>query len=172
MRNQSAEYLNFSGKTGKMLGKDWDRIQDQVDSSWTMLSHIPDSAWLEMTQMAVRQWEVWPRNFYRAVSDIYQEWARTRGGSTVYHREDDPRFPVGLLWDGFGILDTKGKQAFIAYCDAVHMPLNDRERVQNKHKLSNIGEFSKFKLPEIGIRTNPKINRPDVIPYREPGEEG
>jgi hypothetical protein len=68
------------------------------------------------------------------------------GMTLDYDAEDDPRFPVGIMWDAFRLLESGGKDQFKGFCDRVRMPKTDRVRVIAKfkraHKVPNfiVGE--------------------------------
>ena len=71
----------------------------------------------------------------------------------------------------YRILEKQGEAAFNAFCQSCRMPESDREGVRNKYRVVSQGLMHKFRLPEVGTRTNPKVPRPDNIPYREPEVE-
>lgn len=54
----------------------------------------------------------------------------------VYDRDSDPRFPVNLMWAGYNILVSKDEHEFNQYCENVNMPLDDRERIIDKKRMS------------------------------------
>ena len=40
------------------------------------------------------------------------------------------------MWDAYNILVDKGEKKFINYCENTRMPLDDRQRIIDKHRLS------------------------------------
>lgn len=64
-----------------------------------------------------------------------------------YGQEDDQRFPVGIMWDAFRLLENGGKNEFKAFCDRARMPKSDRVRVITKFKHA-------YKLPEFVVGEN------------------
>jgi len=167
------EYKNFCADLARNFDKEWAKVQIKVDFGYQYLEHIPPHAWEQMVKLAVDQWEGWPRNWTRAVNDIYEHWRRDAymGGVGIkYDKNDDPRFPVNLMQQAFVILCTKDYPSYVYFCDQVGMPKTDRERVENKHRICSRAEQDGFKIPQVGIRTNPETNRPAIQHYREPGE--
>ena len=165
------EYLQFAGTVSNSFGKSWDKVQDQFDTAYQFLKNIPDQAWLPMAQAAVQQWEKWPSNIVKAIRELYGNWAHggMHEGVIEYDRTEDLRFPVGLMHRAFNILYEQGYGPFSAYCNAVHMPKNDRDRVENKCRVVQSNEPPP-QLPEIGHRVNAWKPRPAIMPMREPGE--
>lgn len=168
------EYIQFAGTVSNSFGKEWDKVQDQFDTSYQFLHNIPDSAWLPLSQLCVSQWEKWPPNIIKAIRDVYGNWARGANFSgeahIVYNRDDDIRFPISLMQRAFRILDEQGFGPYQAYANAVHMPRTDRDRIENKHRVCKAHEVTTPQLPEIGHRVNTWKPRPAIMPLREPGE--
>ena len=67
-------YDIFCGEVCNLFDRDWDKIQNRVDSGWEFLGHIPEIAWKPMTKLAVDTWENWPRNWVKSVKEIYGLW--------------------------------------------------------------------------------------------------
>lgn len=164
-------YKRFCGDICRNFDKSWDKVGQRLDFAYEFLSHIPDHAWKQMIPIALRKWERWPSNWVKHVQELYRE-VPQENRPVVYDRIEDLRFPLNLMWDGFWILTKKGEAAFDSFCESVQMPLNDRDRVRNKHRVITSGEAGKYVFPEVGYRVNPKTDRPDIMPMREPGEEG
>ena len=162
------EYLQFAGTVSNSFGKSWDKVQDQFDTAYQFLKNIPDQAWLPMAQAAVQQWEKWPSNIVKAIRELYGNWAHggMHEGVIEYDRTEDLRFPVGIMHRAFNILYEQGYGPYHAYCDSVHMPKNDRDRVENKCRVVQSSEPSP-KLPEIGHRVNAWKPRPAIAQLRE-----
>lgn len=169
-----ADYKAFCGDLVKNFDKDWAKVGSKLDFAWKFLEHIPAQAWRQMVKIAVDQWDSWPRNWAKSVKAVYEEWRRdtgTAGQPANYDQEDDPRFPVGLLWDAFWILHKQGYPQYRTFCDSHRMPKTDRARVEHKHHIVSNNLQAAFALPEVGNRLNPKTDRPPWINYREPGED-
>lgn len=167
------EYKEFCGDLVRNFDKDWEKVKLKVDFGYQFLEHVPLHAWKPMVKFAVDQWEGWPRNWTRAVKEIYEHWRREAhiGGVGIkYDRNDDPRFPVSLMQQAFVILSTKDYPAYTYFCDQVCMPKTDRDRVENKHRVCSANEHGRYVIPEVGVRINKKTNRPDIIQYRDTGE--
>ena len=169
----SDAYKAFCGDLVKNFDKDWSKIGGKLDFGWKFLEHIPDAAWKPMIQIAISSWDGWPRNWVKAVKEIYEHWRRDAGhiGSAGYNRDDDPRFPVQLMQCAFDILERQGYPEYRAYCDQVAMPRTDRDRIEFKHKVCSGQVERPGRIPEGGHRVNERRPRPAVISYREPGEE-
>jgi hypothetical protein len=135
------------------------------------LKFIPDSAWLPLSQLVVNQWEKWPQNIVKAIQEVYGNWNRsasiTGELNIAYDKEDDIRFPIHLMHRAFNILDLQGFEKYLVYANAVHMPRTDRDRVENKHRVCKNHEENKYKLPEIGQRTNRKQPRDEIAKLKE-----
>ncbi len=166
-------YKSFCGDLVRNFDKDWSKVGSKLDFGFKFLSHIPEHAWKGMVQNAVNEWEGWPRNWVRAVKLAYESWRRDNVSASFvrYNVDDDPRYPVSQMWEAFWILSKQGDQSFDNFVKRTGMPKTDRDRVLNKHRVSNLGIIDDFKIPEIGIRTNTKTPRPARLPYREPGED-
>jgi hypothetical protein len=55
-----------------------------------------------------------------------------RNHQIEYDKYEDHRFPVRHLEKALNILTRRGQEPFTQYCNAVNMPIKDRERVINK----------------------------------------
>lgn len=64
-----------------------------------------------------------------------------------YDTEDDDRFPIGLMWDAFRLLENGGKDEFKGFCDKVRMPKADRVRVITKYKRA-------YRVPKFVVGEN------------------
>lgn len=174
MSQTPKEYREFCQSILKSFDKDWSKSELKLDFCYQFLNHIPQQAWMPMVRIAVEKWEKgFPRNWTRAVLDIYDMWkkdAQFTVGCIKYNKDEDLRYPVSLMQQAFHILSTKDYPAYVYFCDQTGMPKNDRDRVENKHRICTANEQGKYKIAEIGTRLNRKTNRPDVIPYREFGD--
>jgi hypothetical protein len=74
-KTPTPEYLEFCGKVAKSLGKDWNKVGNQCKTVWEHLQHIPNPAWPQLANTAVKRWETWPINIYIAISELYGLWA-------------------------------------------------------------------------------------------------
>jgi hypothetical protein len=143
------EYKEFCGDLVRNFDKDWSKVGLKVDFGYQFLGHVPLHAWRPMVKLAVDQWEGWPRNWTKAVKEIYEMWRRDAhfGGVGIkYDKDDDPRFPVSLMQQAFVILSTKDYFSYNYFCDQVGMPKTDRDRVENKHRICKAHE-TQPKLP-------------------------
>jgi|WetSurMetagenome_2_1015567.scaffolds.fasta_scaffold910851_1 hypothetical protein len=165
------EYNQFAGTIANSFGKEWNRVQDQFDTAYQFLKYIPNSAWLPLSQLVVNQWEKWPQNIVKAIQEVYGNWGRNAGSTgelnISYDKDDDARFPINLMHRAFNILDSQGFDKYLEYANIVHIPKTDRDRIENKHRICSNHEQSKFKLPEIGQRTNRKQPRDEIAKLRE-----
>jgi hypothetical protein len=164
------EYRQFCTDLTKSFDKDWSRTELKMDFAYKYLEHIPSNAWPEMVRIAVEKWDGWPRNWAKAIKEVYEQWRRDAqftGGFIKYDKDDDIRFPVNLMQIAFQILDTKGYIVYSTYCDSVGMPKTDRDRVENKHRICKEHEEHKYKLPEIGHRANRKQPRDEIARLKE-----
>ena len=167
------EYKEFCGDLARSFDKDWTKTQLKMDFAYKFIEHIPNHAWEQMVKIAIEQWDGWPRNWSKAVKEIYEYWRREAhvGGVGIkYDLKDDIRFPVNLMAQAFNILNTKDYPGYVTYCDQVGMPKTDRDRVENKHRICTAKEQDKYKIAEIGTRLNRKTNRTDIIKYHELGD--
>jgi len=167
------EYKEFCSDLVRSFDKDWTKTQLKMDFAYKFLEHIPLSAWPKMVDIAINQWDGWPRNWAKAVKEIYEHWRREAhvGGIGIkYNKDDDIRFPVNLMAQAFNILQTKDYPSYVYFCDQVGMPKTDRDRVENKHRICAAHEQDKYQLREIGTRLNRKTNRPAIMPLREFGD--
>lgn len=167
------EYKDFCADLARNFDKDWSKVSTKLDFGHQFLDHVPTRAWHPMVKIAVDNWEGWPRNWVRSVKDIYEMWRRAAGPAGLginYNRDDDPRFPVELMHQAFGILEKHGYRQYMEFCNHSGVPRTDRDRIEHKHKVCSWGLKDDFKIPEIGVRVNEKTNRPAFQAYREPGE--
>ena len=170
------EYKDFCSDLVRNFDKDWGKVGllSKIEFGYQFFEHIPLHAWQPMVKIAVAQWEGWPRNWVKAVKEVYESWRREAhvGGVGIkYNKDDDIRFPVNLMARAFEILSTKDYPAYVYFCYQVGMPRTDRDRVENKHRVVKEKEIGKYNLPEIGIRLNKKKPRPDIQQYRESVED-
>jgi hypothetical protein len=165
-------YKAFCGDLVRNFDKDWVKVGPKFDFGWKFLEHIPENAWKQMIPIAINLWDGWPRNWIKAVKEVYETWRRDGGlgSNTNYNRDNDVRFPVALMHKASDILQERGYLEYSAYCDSVGMPKTDRDRVEFKHKVIKGHQQPFRKLPSIGQRINPERPRPAVQKYREPGE--
>ncbi len=169
----SEAYKLFCGDLVKNFDKDWFKVGSKLEFGFQFIEHVPEHAWRQMVKLAIDQWDGWPRNWAKAVKEIYELWRRDAGHAGIgikYDREDDPRLPVNLMQQAFVILCDKGYQPYAYFCDQVSMPKTDRSRVENKYRICTSNKQGAFRIPQIGNRLNPKTSRPDIIPYREFGD--
>ena len=168
--NSPKEYLAFSSTVTHAMGKTLEKTKEMFEASYPFVKHIPDRAWLPLSQLAVQRWAKWPPNIVKAINELYGTWSRDSNlnGSTPisYNSDDDIRFPVALMQRAFKILDEKGWDAYHVYANAVGIPRTDRERIENKFNICRAHGVTPT-LPEVGIRVNPKTDRPAIQPYRE-----
>lgn len=132
------EYKQFCDSLVKSFDKDWSKSELKFDFAYQFLNHIPAHAWAPMIPIAIARWDGWPKNWAKAVKEIYEEWSRQAGhagSGIVYNKDDDVRFPVQLMHEAFNILDSKGYIEYQHFCDRVGMPRTDRDRVEHKHKV-------------------------------------
>ena len=171
MSQTPKEYKEFCQSILKSFDKDWSKSELKLDFCYQFLNHIPSQAWTPMIRISVEKWEKgFPRNWTRAVLDIYDLWkkdAQFTVGCIKYNPDDDPRYPVNLMQQAFHILTTKDYPSYAYFCDQTGMPRNDRDRVENKHRICKAHEENRFKLPEIGQRTNRKQPRAEIARLRE-----
>jgi hypothetical protein len=147
--------------------------QAQRDQWFAEVKRIPASAipaiWSEFkTRDGVSR----RSNIPKIMGEIHQKAAGVaspESGIAVYNVDEDLRFPVALMVKAFNILEREGYPAYAAYSQAVRMPKSDRDRVENKFRVVRAAEGFPA-IPEIGTRINQKIDRPERLPYREPGE--
>jgi len=129
-----------------------------------MVKHIPNMAVDSIMTAIFQNSDGLPRNLPKAFLEqshqVPQQFKKKE-----YDKTEDFSFPVAMLHQGFAVLESKGMNAFIGVANQVTMPNNDRERVINKHNV--IKSVGKFKLPEVGIRTNTKVNRPEIQTYKD-----
>ena len=165
------EYKGFCGDLVKNFDKDWSKVGSKVEFGYQFLEHVPLVAWKPMVKMAINMWDGWPRNWTKAVKEVYEAWRREAGHSGIvgikYNKDDDPRFPVELMKQAFHILSDKDYPSYAYFCDQVGMPKTDRDRVENKHRICKAHEQDKFGLPEIGQRTNRKKPRDEIARLKE-----
>jgi hypothetical protein len=169
----SEAYKLFCGDLVKNFDKDWFKVGSKLEFGFQFLEHVPEHAWKPMVKIAINQWDGWPRNWAKAVKEIYETWRRdaNAGGLGIkYNKDDDIRFPVNLMAQAFNILQTKDYPSYVYFCDQVGMPRTDRDRVENKHRICTAHEQDKYKIAEIGTRLNRKTNRPAIMPLREFGD--
>lgn len=182
------DYNKFAATVGNVLGKEWDEITDQVDTSYSFLKNIPDQAWLPLSQIAVQKWERWPKNLVLAVRELYQTWK----SDEHYERKiTDCEYCNGNgFFSGSKVVEVKPK-VYITYrhtwrCAGCHnwfglmgekIPASHPLEVQSWGFKIDIYEapmahdHRSFDLSQIiastGQRINPKTDRPDVMPIRE-----
>ena len=117
-------YLYFQRKTfpGVRTIKKWQ----------TKLDHVTDDA-LPFISEGLQDLDNIPRNIPKAVRKYYNQFKRLNSRITiVYDEYDDPRFPIKRLYEATEIFIEKGETEFNQYCQAYHMPSQDRDRCRNK----------------------------------------
>lgn len=130
MSNES--YKSFVGDLCRNFDKPWDSVGKKLDAAYPFLKHIPDGAWKDLTRLAMERWERWPSNFVKAILTLYRDTTQFEPQPVHYDPIEDFRFPVGLMQRAFEILQNEGYRPYVNYCNAVHMPQKDRERVEYK----------------------------------------
>lgn len=71
MPEMERHYKNFCNDLADIFDKDWNKVEDKFATSAQFLEHIPRFAWKPMVQIAVDTWDGWPRNWVKAVNEIY-----------------------------------------------------------------------------------------------------
>ena len=71
MPEMDRHYKAFCNDLADIFDKDWNRIEDRFITAYQFLVHIPASAWRPMVAIAADTWEGWPRNWVRAVKEVY-----------------------------------------------------------------------------------------------------
>lgn len=188
MNTAKDEYTRFAAEIAKLFGKDWDRVQDQVDASWKYMEHIPENAWRGIARLAAEAWESWPRNFPRSVKELYGTWGRqeryTRNSTDCEYCNGIGFFSASKWADVRADLTIRYVYTF--RCKAcknwvgkvgTKIPaLYPLEAIQEGYHVTVFpkpipADAALKPLPEllesIGRRVNPRNDRPDVIPYRE-----
>ena len=136
----------------------------QINLWFDMVKHIPNMAVDSIMTAIFQNSDGLPRNLPKAFLEqshqVPQQFKKKE-----YDKTEDFSFTVTLLHQGFSILESKGMNTFIGFANQFCMPSNDRDRVINKYNVIKSG--GKFKIPEIGIRTNPKVNRPEIQKYED-----
>ena len=166
----SPEYTKFCTDLTRSFDKDWSKTQLRMDFSFKFLEHIPSNAWPDMVRIAIERWDGWPRNWVKAVKDVYESWRRDAQfgeGIIKYNKDDDVRFPVNLMQRAFRILQEQGYIDYVHYCDSVGMPRTDRERVENKHRICQSHDEGKFSLPLVGNSVNKNRKGPEIHKVKE-----
>jgi hypothetical protein len=134
----------------------------QINLWFEMVKHIPNMAIDSILTAIFQNSDGLPRNLPKAFLEqshqVPQQFKKKE-----YDKTEDLSFPVSLLHQGLSVLESNGMNAFIGFANQVYMPSNDRERVINKHNV--IKSSVKFEIPEVGIRTNQKVNRPAIQKY-------
>lgn len=135
------------------------------ESRWfENVKHIPNHEVDQILNAIQNACDNIPRNIPKAFKEH-----RSQSGFKeiiVYNKDDDIRFPVELMHRAFHILYDQGYGPYQAFCDSVHMPRTDRDRVENKCRVVKSNE-PQPKLPEIGHRVNTWKPRPAIAPIRE-----
>ena len=103
---------------------------DQVELWYNEVKYIPETAIDEIFSRLAHE-DSLPRNLPKVIKGVYAGLPKAKR-KKFYDKYDDPEYPVENLHTAFEILERDGKEAFIAYCRAVKMPLQDIERVRNK----------------------------------------
>ena len=132
------EYQKFSAKLIDLFDLDWDKYSGRIEAAYDFLKHIPPQAFEPMVKLAVDQWDSWPRNWSKAVKNIYEVWrsdAGRGGGLIQYDKIEDHRYPIELMQKALTIYEEQGNGKFVEFCDSTHMPENDRDRVRFKHEV-------------------------------------
>lgn len=65
-----------------------------------------------------------------------------------YNAHEDFRFPVGLLYKAYSILENHGYSSFRKYTSRINMPMQDVEGVLNKFQYNTDPKF-KAKIDKI-----------------------
>ena len=182
------DYKRFAGSLCDLFDRDWNTNRKRIETGYQFLSHIPEIALKSMVQIAIDKWESWPRNWVKAIKEIYHLWqgeARFKreitncdycnsngffDGIKYVEVKPDMNVAYSYCWrcagcrNWFGVLGSNVPIAF---------PLEMKSQ-GFKIKLfpKPIPEDSKYfdlkqLLETVGNRTNPKVNRPEIQKYED-----
>jgi hypothetical protein len=176
----------FAGELSNIFGKDWEKVQDQVDSGFRFLEHISVEAWREMVRVAVDTWEGWPRNWVKAVNEVYQlvkrdvsdnrdlqacTYCNGNGffsGSKRIEMKPGVYMRYSFVWrcaacrNWYGALSEKIGQAYPLEIKSAGYQVEIYGKIDVSGNI--IHRSIDGHLEKIGQRTNPKANRPDFLP--------
>lgn len=74
---------------------------EQRDTLFDLCSYVPSEAWPTIVTEAIRVWETWPRNFSKAVKELWQWWLDRNPQSQAPHQSTDcPHcwYSSGYIW--------------------------------------------------------------------------
>lgn len=186
-------YKAFCGDLAKNFNIDWAKHVSKLDFAFRFLEHIPEIAWKPMVQIAVNRWDGWPRNWTKAIKEVYRlyqrdaqieravtdcEYCNGNGFfSGVKHAEIKPGVfsKYSYTWrcagcrNWFGVLGDKIPKSFPLEIKSqgFKIELYGKPMPKSAERKDLLGM-----LESVGQRVNPKTDRPEYMPYREPGEDG
>lgn len=132
------KFKQFCGDLCRNFDKPWDSVGKKLDAAYPFLQHIPDTAWKDLTRLAMERWERWPSNFVKAVLSLYRDTSQFTPQTVRYDPVEDLRFPIALMHKAFEILMEQGYRPYLAFCDAHGMPRKDRDRIEFKAELCKL----------------------------------
>lgn len=137
---------------------------NQIKIWFDMIQHIPNTAADMVVNEICQKQDTLPRNLTKAFLEYFNT-IPANYKKKEYDPTEDFSFPIAYLHQGLEVLERKGLNEFIGFANSVSMPKNDRDRVIFKNQV--ISGQVKIKLPEVGIRLNPKVNRPAVQTFND-----
>jgi hypothetical protein len=146
-------YQAFCRSLCSVFSKNPEKMQTMFEDCFLYFADVTVQQWKAMKPLAVNRWEGWPRNFVKAVKELAKDAqpVNAPGINVAYNTEEDPRFPIDLLHQGFALLvRTKDYKQFEAFADQVKMPKADRARVKLKAQIS----AGVIKLDMAMVRSN------------------
>ena len=179
-------YKTFCSTMCDLFDRDWEKYSDRMAVGYYYLKHIPAQAWEPMVQMAVDKWENWPRNWVKAIKELYHAWqneAKVVRKITDCDYCNSNGFFSGVKWaevkpgkfssysytwrcgacrNWFGVLGTKVPMSW---------PLEVKSMGFEIFLYSKpIPEDAKYydlrqTIESVGSRVNEKTNRPEIQKY-------
>lgn len=107
-------------------------LKETIDRWHEKVKWIPSSK-LPLIVSEIENSDSLPRNIPNLFIAVYK---KLPGRPKQYDPVEDFDFPMDYLWKALDVLKDNGETAFIAYCDEVNMPKNDRARVLAKYKVA------------------------------------
>jgi hypothetical protein len=188
MSELERNYRMFCNDLCDILDKDFSKIEDRFITGYRFLNHIPVNAWKPMVKVAVDAWASWPRNWAKAVNEIYELW---RSDEKVQRQKSECHSCNSIgFFEGSEQIEVK-PNIYMPYwhvwrcghCANWMGILGEKVPISNPQEIIDKGFklrlFTRLdesgstvnRMPDIvnmvGVRVNPKQNRPEIQRYTD-----
>ena len=145
---------DFTEQFGKLI--DWFRVSGTIKSqhvslAYDKIKYYPLEALTDAVDYFLENSRPTPGGFPTLNEIMARIWIwlenhpHEKFKRMTFDPDDDLRYPVSKMWDGYHVLCRDGLEAFYRFADINRMPKTDRERVVMKWKVSRANK----KMPDL-----------------------